>query len=333
MSYDEGSIIQMDGVEVLKSESQISLLAKAEIDSQVATAKAFPRSLKQSLDLIMSMATLTVEIAESCEFALPRGKKADGTVNELKGPSIRLAEIVFSQYGNLRGGARVIFNDGKKVVAQGICQDLQTNACYTGEVARSILQHEYIPDPQRPGKFKKSGRMITMTEDMQIVTGNAACSIAFRNAVFKVVPAAIVQPVYLATIKVALGDIATLEERRKKALDWLYAAKVTDVQICMALGIKAVEDIDLEKMATLRGMCNAIKEGASTVEQLFPKIKPTSGAEAGKAATDATTAAIKKQQDDAAKNKGGRPKKKTDEPAPPITPAAGAADSNKVEPK
>lgn len=302
MNYeaDEGTMIERDSVEVLKTDQQVSLLAKAEIDAQVATAQAFPRSLKKSLDRIMSMATLTVEIAESCEFALPRGQNKDGTEKVLNGPSIRLAEIVFSQYGNLRAGMRVIYNDGKKVVAQGICHDIETNACVTLEVSRSILQHEWVGDGH--GGRKKSGRMLTMSEDMQIVTGNAACAIAFRNAIFKVVPAAIVQPVYLATKELARGTMDTLIARREKALLYLHNLGVTDPQICIALGLQAVEDIDLDKLSIIRGICNAIKEGGTTVDQAFPKIAPKPAA-GGKTATDATTAAIKAQQEKAAKNK------------------------------
>lgn len=225
----------------------LSLITKAEIDVQISTAKAFPRSLKQFIDRAMSMATLTEDIAASCSYALPRGGKS------LEGPSVRLAEIVCSSYGNIRAGARVIANDGKTITAQGICHDLETNNSVTVEVKRSIV-----------GKDGK-----TFREDMQVVTGNAACAIAYRNAVFKVVPAALISEVYDRAQEVARGTAETLVKRRDKALEYFRSLKVTDKQICDALGIKKVEDIDLEKLSVLTGMRAAIKNNEATVQSLF----------------------------------------------------------------
>lgn len=248
-------------VEIIQ-ESALSLITKAEIDVQISTAKAFPRSLKMFLDRALSMATISEDVAASCSYALPRGGKS------LEGPTVRLAEIVCSSYGNIRAGARVIANDGKTVTAQGICHDLETNYSVTVEVKRSILQNEYKWDPAQ-NKSVKTGKMITMTEDMQVVTGNAACAVAYRNAVFKVVPSALVLDVYDKAKLVARGTEETLPARRKKALDYLHSLKVTDKQICDVLELKKVEDIDLDKLDTLRGMCTLIKNGESTVKDLF----------------------------------------------------------------
>lgn len=236
-------------------ESSLSLITKAEIDVQISTAKAFPRSMKSFLNRAESMATVSEDVAASCSYALPRGGKS------LEGPTVRLAEIVCSTYGNIRAGARVIANDGKTVTAQGICHDLETNYCVTVEVKRKITD-----------KFGK-----TYNEDMQVVTGNAACAVAYRNAVFKVVPYALVNDIYDKAKMVARGTSETLPARRDKALVYLRGLKVTDQQICDVLEIKKVEDIDLDKLDILRGMCTLIKNGESTVKDLF---EPTTGNQA-----------------------------------------------------
>lgn len=228
-------------------ESSLSLITKAEIDVQISTAKAFPRSMKMFLNRAESMATVSEDVAASCSYALPRGGKS------LEGPTVRLAEIICSTYGNIRAGARVISNDGKTVTAQGICHDLESNYCVTVEVKRKITD--------------KHGK--TYNEDMQVVTGNAACAVAYRNAVFKVVPYALVNDVYDKAKMVARGTAETLPARREKALVYLRGLKVTDQQICDVLEIKKVEDIDLDKLDVLRGMCTLIRNGESTVKDLF----------------------------------------------------------------
>ena len=103
----------MENVQIaVVAQESLSLITKAEIDVQISTAKAFPRSLKQFQDRAMSMATFSEEIAASCSYALPRGGKS------LEGPSVRLAEIIVSSFGNIRSGARVIANDGKTITAR-----------------------------------------------------------------------------------------------------------------------------------------------------------------------------------------------------------------------
>lgn len=235
-------------VEIIQSsETALSLITKAEIDVQISTAKAFPRSIKTFLEKAESIATVSEEVAQSCSYSLPRGGKA------LEGPTVRLAEIVCSTYGNIRSGARVIANDGKTITAQGVCHDLETNNSVTVEVKRRITD--------RNGK--------TFNEDMQTVTGNAACAIAYRNAVFKVIPSALVSEVYNKTKLVARGTAETLPARRAKAIEYLKTLKVTEKQILDVLELKKIEDIDLDKLSILRGMCSLIKNGESTASDLF----------------------------------------------------------------
>ncbi len=202
------------------------------------------------------MATFSEEVAASCTYALPRGNK------KVEGPSVRLAEIVCSAYGNIRSGARVIANDGKTITAQGVCHDLETNNSATVEIRRSIMQHEWK-------NGIKTGKMIPMNEDMQVLIGNAACAIAYRNAVFKVVPAALIEDIHESAKEVAKGTAATLVVRRDKAVNWFKEQGVTEKQICEVLHIKKIEDIGLEQLSTLTGMRTALKNNETTKDQLF----------------------------------------------------------------
>lgn len=231
------------------SETSLSLITRVEIDTQIATAKQFPRSIKMFLDKAMSIATVNENVAASCAYALPRGGKT------VEGPTVRLAEIVCSSYGNIRSGARIIANDGKTITAQGICHDLETNNCVTVEVKRRITD--------------KNGK--TFNEDMQVVTGNAACAIAFRNAVFKVIPGALTQEVYDKAKQVARGTAETLVVRRTKAIAYFKDQKITEKQICETLAIKKIDDIDLDKLGILQGMIALVKNGEGTLQEIFAK--------------------------------------------------------------
>lgn len=233
------------------SQDSLSLITKAEIDVQISTAKAFPRSIKNFMDKALSIATINESVAASCGYAMPRA----GTT--ISGKSVRLAEIVCASYGNIRSGSRIISNDGQFVTAQGICHDLETNNCRTVEVRRKITD--------------KNGK--TFSADMQIVTANAAGAIAYRNAVFSVVPSALVDDIYEKTKEVAKGTLQTLPTRRAKAVEYFKSLGVKDEQICDAVGVKRIEDIDLEKLFLLTGMRSAILNNEATVKTLFEKEK------------------------------------------------------------
>lgn len=230
----------------------VELMTKAEIDTQITTAKQYPRSIKQFINDAMQMVTLTESIAEACNYGLPRGGKI------ITGPSVRFAEIVLSAWGNCRAGTRIIHEDGRFITTQGVCHDLQRNTMITMDVKRRITD--------------KNGK--TFNDDMIGVTGNAASSIALRNAILRVIPKAFWEPLYEESRRVAMGDSKTLATRRADALAVMQKYGATLEMILAKFEIKGVEDITLEHLQTLNACRNSIKAGETTVEELFAAPKP-----------------------------------------------------------
>jgi hypothetical protein len=231
---------------IIMRQEAVQAITKSEIESQVDTAKKHPRDIKQALNLALYIAVEDKQIADSCFYAIPRGGKI------IRGASVRFAELVVACWGNVRSGARVIANDGKTVTAQGICHDIEKNVSYTVEVTRKITD--------------KNGN--TFSEDMQIVNANAACSIALRNAIFKVIPFALTMGILSKIEEVAKGSI-DLKKTKKKAIDHFTSLGVTESQILYALGRRSVEDITAYDIFTLRGIVQAINDGDTDIEQAF----------------------------------------------------------------
>lgn len=224
-------------------------LARAEVDQQITTARAYPRSLKQVSDRVFSLATLDKESAEESMYALPRGGKP------ITGPSIRFAEIVKQAYGNCRAAARVVHvdRDEKFVEAEGVFHDLETNVATTARVRRRIVDSK--------------GRLYS--DDMIIVTGNAACSIALRNAIMGGVPKPLWRRAYEAVQGTIKGDVTTLTENRTKALQAFAVYGVKPEQVFTALCVAGIEDITVEHIPLLRAMFGTLKNGEATVEEMF----------------------------------------------------------------
>jgi len=230
-------------------------LTRAEIDVQIATAHQFPRNVSRFKAEALSMATLDEETAASCFYKLPR-KEADGGVKIIEGPGVRLAEITGSCWGNMRYGARIVSEDDQFITAQGVAHDLERNVSTTIEVRRRISN-----------KYGKK-----YSPDMIAVTANAACSIALRNAIFKVIPRAFVNSIYEAAKKTAIGNATTLVERRSKAIEYFSKIGVSKERILAAIGKPGIEDIDLADLETLIGIGTSVKDGDMTVDEAFPAI-------------------------------------------------------------
>lgn len=241
--YEDGREVSAMSVEG----GTVALLNRSEIDMQVATAHKFPRSIKRFRQEALQMVTLNESVAESCIYALPRSGKT------IEGPSARFAEVVASAWGNCRAGARVVSDAGDFITAQGVFHDLERNVAITYEVQRRITD--------------KNNRRFNA--DMIGVTGNAASSIALRNAILKGVPKAFWDDMYQAARAVVMGDFSTLANRRADALKALVAYGITQEQVFAKLGVEGAADIGLDHLVTLRGLITALKEGDTTPEQAF----------------------------------------------------------------
>jgi hypothetical protein len=230
-------------------------IERASIDMQISTAKKYPRTLSKVKADMLSFATLDEETASACFYTLPRGGKA------IQGPSVRLAEIAVSSYGNLRAGSRVIatmtHGDNPHVVVQAVAHDLEKNTAITIEKRRRIV-----------GKKRNEGRV---DEDDINLACNACSAIAFRDAVFKIIPQALIKPVYEQAKKVAVGDVKSLTVTRSKVVDRLKQMGVSEARILNVVGARKAEDITQDKLEILIGLGTAIRDGDATIEEAFPE--------------------------------------------------------------
>jgi len=211
-------------VQIINSSEALEALNRSDIDIQVKTAMQYPKhstpdQISFALVKAESFALVDSETAESCFYRLEREDKKTGQKSIIEGPSIRLAEIIANSWGNIRIATRIVGNDGKFITAQGACHDLESNVIQVVEVKRSIC----------------TSKGFTFSPDMQVVTGNAAASIARRNAILAVIPQAIFKNLYAKIKTKAIGDVQNnLENRRAKMLKTYALAGVNSEMLCNA---------------------------------------------------------------------------------------------------
>ncbi len=263
-----GELVESDERE-LSNLGALTQITRGEVDSQIATAHAYPRDVKDFLVQLETLATLSVDVAETCFYTLTRAGK------KIQGPSVRFAELVCATYGNLRINARTMREDDRYVYAQGVAWDIQKNVAIGFEVRRRITNRD--------------GRRYD--DDMIGVTANAAASIALRNAVFRVVPKAFWDHIYEKVKKVAVGDAKTLGERRDKALAYFAGnLGISADRVFAYLGIANLQEFTLEHLEILTGLKTALKEGDTKLDEAFPPEEPETKATPGDTKKDAPPA-------------------------------------------
>lgn len=238
-----------DGVQltVVDSGAALEALDRAAIDVQITTAKRFPRDISRCKRDALTLATMDEDTAGSMFYALRR----DGKV--IDGPSARLAEVIAYSWQNLRVESDIIGIDDKHITAMGACFDLERNVAVRVRVKRRITT--------------KEGRKFS--DDMIVVTGNAAASIALRNAVFKVVPFALVKPIYQAARLTAIGEAESHAGLVDKWLAYFAKMGVVEEKVCAFLGHRGKDAITNDDLFTLAGLKTALKDGETTIEEAF----------------------------------------------------------------
>jgi hypothetical protein len=236
-----------NNVEVLPP-SSVMALERAQIDSQIATARAYPRSLEIFKKRATNMVTLDLETAESCIYSRPVG---GGKVAE--GESIRMAEIVAASYGNIRVAARVVEQTERYVKCEGVAHDLESNYAGKSECVESTVDKNGAPYSER----------------QRALTAKVCLAKCYRDAVFKVVPKALCKSISMAARGVISKEVATLEQRQKRAKEWLKQIKVEDARVFALLGVKGWSEITDDHLITLTGLRTAINENDTTVADAF----------------------------------------------------------------
>ncbi len=162
----------------------------------------------------------------------------------------------------MRIEAKVVSVDAKQITSEAICFDLEKNIAIKTQVKRSIMG--------KHGRFN---------DDMITVTGNAANSIALRNAILSVIPRAVVDKVYNSAKQAITGDLSDatkLLTRRKQVFEALQTTySVTEKEVLSAVGKAAVDHITAEDILVLIGIGTSIKDGDTTVDSAFRQKKET----------------------------------------------------------
>lgn len=234
------------------------MIARQAQEVQVAmlAAKKFPRDELVAMDRIKKSAQRT-SLAEVAIYSYPRGGQ------NVTGPSIRLAEAIAQNWGNMDFGVLELERRPGSSEMMAYAWDLETN---TRSIRMFTVRHKR--------DTKQGVKDVTDERDIYEVSANQGAR-RVRACIMAVVPGDVVE----MAVKESRKTLADKDQRPVTEIlkDLLKAFKEIGVtkEMIERYTDKPVADLLKEDLVDLRGVYKAIKDGLSKKEDYFkaPKVQ------------------------------------------------------------
>jgi hypothetical protein len=229
--------------------------AVREVEAALIVAASRPRNEQKAYESIMTSCSRP-SLAEKGLFSFDRGGEA------IEGETIKLAECMARAYGNLDFGWREVERFPGKSSVEAYCWDLQTN---TKE--RITFDVAHFRDTKRGPKA------LTNERDIYEHIANHA-SRRVRKCIISLLPADIVEEAKRKCRETMVKHIGAASgtskmDYAKKITDSFAELGVTHDMLRKYLGIEKVIAANEQQLAKLRGMYVALKEGHTSIKDLF----------------------------------------------------------------
>lgn len=207
----------------------------AQVQVAVMMAKRYPRDRFTAFNSIMSDCQRK-QLATSAVYSYPRGGST------VEGPSIRLAECMASNWGNIDFGIRELSRDDDKSVCEAYAWDLETNSRST-----RIFEVPHVRNTKK-GSYK-----LTDSRDIYENIANNG-SRRMRACILQIIPGDVVEKAVLACKKtVTSGSGEPLVERLQNIALKLnkYGVKVEHIEKRLGYKLDAATEDDLFSLMTI----------------------------------------------------------------------------------
>jgi hypothetical protein len=224
--------------------------AIAETQAAMAIAKRFPRNQIEAMDRILNACTRQ-SLAESSLYTYSRG----GT--NITGPSIRLAETIAQNWGNLQFGIRELDQADGCSTVEAFAWDIETNV---KQVKVFQVQHK---------RYTKTSGNKTLSDPRDIyehIANNGARRL--RACILGVIPGDVVEAAVNQCNMTLTTKAQVTPERIQGLLDKFSEFGVTKGQIEKRVQ-RRIDAITPALMVSLGKIYNSLKDGMSVAQDWF----------------------------------------------------------------
>lgn len=221
-----------------------------EVQAAMTIAKKFPRNQLQAMDRILNACTRP-SLADTALYSYTRGG------NEITGPSIRLAECLAQQWGNINYGIRELSaSDGVSTV-EAFAWDLETNTKQVKEFQVKHWRHT------RQGGYK----LEDPRDIYELIANNGARRL--RACLLGVIPGDVTErAVQQCELTQQSSVEVTPESIKAMASAFSENYKVSAELIEKRIG-KRLEAINAPQLLSLRKIYQSLKDGMSKPSDWF----------------------------------------------------------------
>lgn len=234
----------------------------AEVQAMVFVAKQYPRDIHAATNRILQ-ACQRVNLAEQANYTYPRGNSL------VEGPSIRLAEALAQNWGNVQFGVEELSQESGYSKVQTFAWDLETN---TRSIKSFNVRHWR--------DTKKGGYALTDARDIYEMVANQGAR-RLRACILAILPGDVVSDAVEECRKtLADSEKIPLEKRITLMVATFFKEyQVPQESLEKYLGHNVGSSTDHE-LFTLRGVIRSLRDGMSNRGDHFD-IPEATGAEAG----------------------------------------------------
>lgn len=231
-----------------------------EVQAAMVVAKRFPRDEVASHNRILN-ACKRKTLAERAVYEYPRGGE------NVTGPSIRLAEVMAQNWGNLDFGITELEQRNGESTVMAYCWDLETNVRQT-----KVFTVKHVR------ATKKGSYALTDPRDIYEMVANQGAR-RLRACILGIIPGDIVDAAVKACNNtIACGDEPMIDRVRRMAQCFQDDFGVPLASLEKFIGCKA-EAFTAQSIVRLRNVYTALKEGRAEREQYFDLPAPEIAAE------------------------------------------------------
>ena len=226
---------------------------EAEVQSAMVIAKRFPRDQIAAVDRILQACTRN-SLAEAALYAYPRGDQL------VTGPSIRLAEALAQNWGNMQFGIRELSATRGVSTVEAFAWDIETN---TRQVKAFQVPHER--------HTKRGSYQLSDPRDIYELVANQGAR-RLRACILGVIPGDVVEAAVKQCELTQQTEGGAPEEQVKKLLAAFESINVSREQIEAFIGHR-LDSVVAAEVVRLRKIYTSIKDGMSSVADFFERGK------------------------------------------------------------
>jgi hypothetical protein len=225
--------------------------AVAEVQAAMMIASMNPRNQRGAMDRILNACTRQ-SLAESAVYQFARGGA------NVSGASIRLAEAIAQQWGNIQFGIRELEQRSGESTVQAFAWDVETN---TRREVTFHVAHEL--------HTRKGVKKLTDPRDIYEMVANQGAR-RLRGCILAIIPSDVTEAAVAQCERTLVTTADVTPEAIKRLVEAFEAFSVSKEQIELRIQ-RRLDAVQPAQVANLRKIYASIRDGMSTTDEWFEK--------------------------------------------------------------